>query len=64
MQLVQGETLEKRWDGLLVSEKEEVCLQLKKIVECLGQFQLPTDSHFIGNSLMHFQEVDWFSKLE
>ena len=64
MQLVQGETLEKCWDGLSVSEKEEVCLQLKKIVECLVQFQLPTDSHFIGNSLMHFQEVVWFSKLE
>lgn len=58
MQRVQGTTLEKRWNGLSVLEKGEVGLQLKEIVGCLGQFQLPSGVQFIGmrvsKNMIHF----------
>ena len=53
MQLVQGETLEKRWDGLSVEEKGAVSLQLREIIGCLGRFEQPSDGRFIGTAFIN-----------
>lgn len=49
MQLVQAETLERRWPELSDSDKDGVCLHLKGFIRCLGRFQQPPEDKFIGN---------------
>lgn len=64
MELIQGETLEKSWSELSMRNKDAVCLQLKEIIGCLGQFRQPADDRFIGNVFLNFENMYLFSKLK
>ena len=48
MELIHGDTLTKRWDGLNAEDKLEVCQQLRGILEDLRRLEQDPDDKFIG----------------
>lgn len=48
MELVNGVTLENRWDSLLTEERIKVCEQLQVILTALRQFEQDPGDQFIG----------------
>ncbi|KAJ4246256.1 hypothetical protein NW762_013606 [Fusarium torreyae] len=49
MELVQGITLEKRWDSLCRSERIGVCEQLKSMMDKVRQLQQDLNDQFLGH---------------
>ncbi|SLM33785.1 Protein kinase-like domain [Lasallia pustulata] len=49
MEMIHGDTLEQRWDGLTAEEKLEVCQQLHGIMENLRRLEQDSGAKFIGN---------------
>jgi hypothetical protein len=48
MQYIQGQPLRDRWVDLSVTEKTDICSQLRKIITALRQVSQPSDDQFIG----------------
>ena len=48
MSLIEGETLEKRWNYLNETERQDVCLQLKRMARMWRNLQPDTDDRYIG----------------
>lgn len=55
MELVEGETLEKRWDSLNAEGKTEICLQLRGMVDSWRTLVQNPHDQFIGT---HFRLLD------
>jgi Phosphotransferase enzyme family len=48
MELIEGITLEKRWDTLSASERVEICEQLSHMVSAMRRLEQSPDEKFVG----------------
>ncbi|RFU31802.1 hypothetical protein B7463_g4532, partial [Scytalidium lignicola] len=49
MEYIQGQELRCRWDSLSISEKTDICNQLKRMITTLHQVHQPPSDQFIGS---------------
>ncbi|KAF5025168.1 hypothetical protein F66182_2744 [Fusarium sp. NRRL 66182] len=49
MELIEGTTLEKRWDSLCQSERVSVCEQLRSMINKVRQLRQDPDDQFLGH---------------
>jgi hypothetical protein len=57
MELIEGITLEKRWDNLSAREREEICEELSRMVNAMRCVEQSPDESFVGEYNSHLSLV-------